>query len=139
MVVDFDRYLTSVRQFLPSWSQALQVQESGFSLRGALWATSLPPAEVVVDMESQTQSEDRSHSWNIKKEKEAELQDKLCDCALEDILKMRDLLTVHVYYVNKMPYFTFYTLIIYSTPIQKHLLIHARIFKSQANPEQICV
>lgn len=69
MVVDFDRYLTSVRQFLPSWSQALQVQESGFSLRGALWATSLPPAEVVVDMESQTQSKDRSHSWNIKKGK----------------------------------------------------------------------
>lgn len=70
-------------QFLPSWSPALQVQESGFSLRGALWATSPPPAEVVVDMVSQMQSEDRSHFWNIKRKKEAQLHDfMLRSCSL---------------------------------------------------------
>lgn len=65
----YDIFLTSVRQFLPSWSQALQVRELGFSLRGALWATSPPPAEVVVDMVSQTQSEDRCHSWMSKEKR----------------------------------------------------------------------
>lgn len=36
LFTSYDIFLTSVRQFLPSWSQALQVQELGFSLRGAL-------------------------------------------------------------------------------------------------------
>lgn len=55
--------------FLLFWSRAPPVQEWEFSPRGALWATSPPPAEAVVDMVSRTPSEDRSHSWKIRNEK----------------------------------------------------------------------
>lgn len=51
--------------FLPSWSPALRAQEWEFSLRGALWATSPPPAEAVVDKVSRTPSEGRSRSWDV--------------------------------------------------------------------------
>lgn len=77
-------------QFLPSWSPTLQVQGSGFSLRGALWATSPSPAEAVVDMASQTQSEDRSHSWNIKGKGTTSEQFQM------------------IYYVHTMTYFSSY-------------------------------
>lgn len=52
---------------LPSWSPALRVQVSGFWLRGGWWATSPPPAGVVVDMVLQRQSEGRSRSWCTRK------------------------------------------------------------------------
>lgn len=55
-----------VPNFLPSWSPALQVQEWEFSQRGAQWVTWRPPAGVVEDMAYQTQSEDRSHSYNSR-------------------------------------------------------------------------
>lgn len=60
--------------FLPSWSPALRAQEWEFSLRGALWATSPPPAEAVVDKVSRTPSEGRSRSWDVGT-KEARRQD----------------------------------------------------------------
>lgn len=60
--------------FLPSWSPALRAQEWEFSLRGALWATSPPPAEAVVDKVSRTPSEGRSRSWDVRT-KEARRQD----------------------------------------------------------------
>lgn len=59
--------------FLLFWSRARPVQEWEFSLRGALWATSPPPAEVVVDRVSQTLSEDKSHFWNIRNKENATL------------------------------------------------------------------
>lgn len=60
--------------FLPSWSPALRAQEWEFSLRGALWATSPPPAEAVVDKVSRTPSEGRSRSWDVRA-KDARRQD----------------------------------------------------------------
>lgn len=56
--------LHGAARFLPSWSPALRAQEWGFSPRGALWATSPPPAEAVVDKVSRTPSEGRSRSWD---------------------------------------------------------------------------
>lgn len=105
---------TSARGSLPSWSPAPRAQESGFSLRGARWATSLPPAEVVVDMVSRTQSEDRSHSWNTRRKKRQSFRT-CCAISADSASSVNK--------ATKTPHFLFFTLIIQSSLIQQPLSV----------------